>query len=342
MALWCRFSPTGEYYDRVLSLRGGFSPREQMSRRADGQDMRKDGGRVLVSGASGLIGSAVMSQAQAAGYDAVRLVRRRQAASRSSIYWNPGNPLDSVHPVDLEGLDAVIHLSGATVAHRWTEAWKKEIVVSRVATTERLSRMLAMLRSKPRVLLCASAVGIYGNRGDELLTEESAPGSDFLAETCLQWEAAAQAARDAGIRVAHLRFGVVLSPQGGALARMLPAFRFGLGGRLGSGKQWMSWASLRDVVRVMFFLMDRDDLSGAFNVTAPQPVTNLGFTQALAAAVHRPALFPVPPIALRLAFGEMADGALLASQNAIPAKLERAGFTFQDREIRTALQALLR
>jgi uncharacterized protein (TIGR01777 family) len=283
-----------------------------------------------------------MNQASTEGFDFVRLVRRRQAISKSSIYWNPRNALDSVHPVDLEGFDAAIHLSGATVARRWTKAWRKQIVASRVASTRRLCEMLAMLKTKPRVLLCASAVGIYGDRGDELLTEPSAPGSGFLAETCLDWEAATQPARDAGIRVVNLRFGIVLGRHGGALARMLPAFRLGLGGRLGSGTQWMSWISLRDAVRALFFLIGRDDLSGPFNLTAPQPVTNRDFTRALASAVHRPAVFPAPAFALRLAFGRMADDALLASQKVVPHRLQDAGFTFQDQEIRTALQALLR
>ena len=205
-----------------------------------------------------------------------------------------------------------------------------------------LCESLAQVRRRPRVLLCASAVGIYGDGGDTVLTEESRMGSGFLAETCAAWEAAAKDACALGIRVVHLRFGVVLSRKGGALGKMLPAFRLGLGGRMGSGRQWMSWISIRDLMRAVMFLMEREELAGAFNLTAPNPVTNATFTQALARAVHRPAVLPVPAGMLRMIFGAMADATLLASQRVLPYRLVDAGFQFEDEEVREALKALLR
>jgi uncharacterized protein (TIGR01777 family) len=298
--------------------------------------------RILVSGASGLIGSAWVRAARSASIEVVRLVRDQRAARPGSIYWNHRNSLVVAHPVDLEDFDAVVHLGGATVAQRWTSKVQRSIFSSRVDATRTLCERLAMARRPPRVLLCASAVGFYGNRGEEVLTEQSTAGSGFLADTCTAWEAATRPAQDAGIRVVHLRFGIVLDKNGGALKKMLPAFRCGLGGRLGSGHQWMSWVSLPDVLRAMFFLMDRDDLSGAFNLASPNPVTNQIFTRALARAVHRPAIFPVPRTALRLAFGAMADEGLLASSRALPKRLNEAGFAFENDEIRTTLEALLR
>jgi hypothetical protein len=274
--------------------------------------------------------------------EVVRLVRDYRAARPGSIYWNFKNSLVVAHPVELEGFDAVVHLGGATVAQRWTSKVRRSIFSSRVEATRALSGRLAMGRRPPRVMLCASAIGFYGDRGEELLTEQSSAGSGFLADTCTAWEAATQPATDAGIRVVHLRFGIVLDRNGGALRKMLRPFRLGLGGRLGSGHQWMSWVSLPDVIRAIFFLMDRDDLSGAFNITSPNPVTNQAFTRALAQAVHRPAIFSVPATGLRLAFGAMADEGLLASSRAVPQRLQQAGFTFENGEIRTTLQALLR
>jgi uncharacterized protein len=274
--------------------------------------------------------------------EVVRLVRDRRGARPGAIYWNIRNSMVVAHPVELEDFDAVVHLGGATVAQRWTPKVRREISSSRVDSTRILSERLALARRRPRVLLCASAVGFYGDRGEEILTEQSSAGSGFLADTCTAWEAATQPAQDAGIRVVHLRFGIVLAKNGGALKKMLPAFRLGLGGRLGSGHQWMSWVSLPDVVRAISFLMDRDDLAGAFNLTSPNPVTNQKFTRALAHAVKRPAIFPVPRTALRLAYGAMADEGLLASSRAVPKRLQQAGFAFENDEIRTTLEALLR
>lgn len=236
-----------------------------------------------------------------------------------------------------------VHLSGASVAgKRWTTGYRQELVESRVATTATLARVLAELKSPPATLVVASAVGFYGDRGDEVLDENSAKGSGFLADLCEAWEEASLPAAQAGIRVVHARLGIVLSKKGGALRKMLPAFRFGVGGRLGSGQQWVSWVSLEDAVDALQFLMHSIEVSGAVNVTAPNPVTNSEFTQALAQKLHRPALFPVPAFALRLAFGRaMADEALLASQRAVPLKLRSSGFRFRHARLQDALRAAL-
>ena len=303
--------------------------------------MGHSAGRILLSGGSGLIGSALQAAAREKGFTVQTLVRQHRAVRGGAIYWNPAEAKLGVHPAALEGFDAIVHLNGASVARRWTSEYRRTIVTSRVRSTEVLCDALAKLKRRPPVLLCASAVGIYGDRGDEVLTEQSAPGSGFLAETCLAWEAAAQRANDLGIRVVHLRFGVVLGRKGGALAKMLPVFQLGLGGRLGSGRQWMSWVTVRDALRAMWFLMEHQQLAGAFNVTAPQPITNADFTRALAHAVYRPAVFPAPAGALRLVFGEMAQETMLASQRALPRRLEQAGFAFQDAEIGSALRAIL-
>jgi len=296
--------------------------------------------RILLSGASGLIGTALQRAAQKDSFEITRLVRRHHLAGAGAIYWNPRRTRSAPHPVEIEGFDALVHLSGANVGRRWTEKYRQDIVASRVTSTEALCECLAGVRHRPPVLLCASAIGIYGDRGDEVLTEESAVGEGFLAETCKAWEKAARRAGELGIRVVHLRFGVVLSRDGGALNKMLPAFRSGLGGKLGTGRQWMSWISLRDAVRAILFLIHHDELSGSFNITAPHPVTNAVFTMELARAVRRPAILPVPASALRLVFGEMADATLLASERVLPQRLMDAGFRFEDEQIGTALTSL--
>jgi uncharacterized protein (TIGR01777 family) len=297
--------------------------------------------RILISGASGLIGSALRSSASAKGVEVQTLVRHHREVRTGAIYWSPGETNRGVHPAALEGFDAVIHLSGANIARRWSPKYRETIVSSRVRSTQVLCDVLGKVRRKPSVLLCASAVGIYGDRADEVLTEASTPGTGFLAETCKSWESAAQPARDLGIRVVHLRLGVVLTGKGGALGKLKPVFQLAMGGKLGSGRQWMSWISARDVVGAIGFLMERADLSGPFNLTAPHPVTNAEFTQALARAVHRPALLPVPASVLRLAFGQMARETLLASQRALPQRLQEAGFRFEDAEIGAALRTSL-
>jgi uncharacterized protein len=297
--------------------------------------------RILISGSSGLIGSAMRRAVQERALDLTTLVRHHREVVGGTLYWNPSQADTGIHPMGLEDFDVVLHLSGANVARRWTEAYRREIVVSRVGSTQALCEALAQVRHPPRVLVCASAIGIYGDRGGEVLTEASAPGTGFLAETCVAWEKAADKARGAGIRVVDARFGVVLSRRGGALKKMLPAFRMGLGGKLGSGDQWMSWISIRDAVRALLFLMESDDLAGPFNLTAPEPVTNAEFARRLGAAIHRPAWLGVPAGVLRMAFGAtMANETLLASARVLPHRLEEAGFRFEDQELGAALRAL--
>lgn len=297
--------------------------------------------RILLSGASGLIGTAVAHHCMAQQISAMRLVRKPPQRT-GEISWSPRSEEVIAAPVQLEGFDAVIHLSGANVAgHRWTAAYKQEIVESRVKTTQTLARLLAGLVKPPQVFLCASATGVYGDRGDEILTEDSSPGSGFLAETCIAWEAASQPACAAGIRVVHLRFGVVLAPQGGALAKMMPAFRLGLAGRLASGKQWISWISLSDAVRAVFHIINTPNLVGPVNLVAPIPVTNADFTRTLARTLHRPAIFPAPAFALRLVLGEMAEETVLASSRVIPAKLAQSSFRFEHAQLAFSLESLL-
>jgi hypothetical protein len=298
--------------------------------------------RILISGASGLIGTSLIRACAAKQISVTRLVRKGRPEGPQEICWSPQSSPAMADASQLEGFDAVIHLSGANIAaHRWTPAYKREIVESRVQTTQSLARLLAGLKHPPPAFLCASAVGIYGSRGDEILTESSPPGSGFLAETCVQWEAAAQPAKDAGIRVAHMRFSGVLSPEGGALAKLLPLFRLGLGGKLGSGEQWMSWISLPDLVSAVFHSIQNGQLAGPVNMVSPIPVTNAELTRTLAQVLHRPAIFPAPAFALRVAVGDMADEVLLASARVIPAWLAETGFRFQHAQLAVALESLL-
>ena len=284
---------------------------------------------------------AALSHALATRNQQILQLVRRLAARSTEIQWDPAATPPITNADALEGLTAAIHLSGANVAaHRWTPAYKREIAASRIDSTRALAETLARLNRPPQMMLVASAIGIYGNRGDELLNESSAPGSGFMAELCEQWEAAAQPAREAGIRVVHLRLGVVLGSEG-ALARMRPIFRLGLGGPLGSGRQWMSWISLSDAVAAILFALDTPTVAGPVNFTAPNPVTNAEFTRALGRQLHRPALLPAPAFALRLALGQMADEALLASARVLPARLTQAGFQLQHPAIEEALAAAL-
>jgi uncharacterized protein len=307
---------------------------------------------VLLSGASGMLGSAVARAFTARGKRILRLVRKSARkpsgepndTNSPELLWDPSSGAwDTSRLAGYGRLAAAIHLSGANVsARRWTEAYKREITESRIASTRLLAEGLARLPNPPRVLLSASATGIYGDRGDEILDEDSSAGKGFLADLCVQWEAATKPAADAGIRVVHLRFGVVIGPDGGAMAKLLPLFRLGLGGRLGSGRQWMNWVSETDVVAATIFAMEHESLSGAVNVTAPNPVTNAEFTRQLGHALHRPAILPAPAFALRLAMGEMADEALLASTRAVPKRLPAAGFTFSQPTLAEALAAAVR
>jgi len=286
-----------------------------------------------------MLGSALRQALAARKVPVLQLVRR-QPASAGQLPWNPAATRAIADSEPLEGLAAAIHLSGANVGgHRWTRAYKCEMTASRVDSTRALAATLARLRQPPQALLVASAIGFYGNRGEELLDESSAPGSGFLADLCQQWEAAARPAADAGVRVVHLRFGVVLGPGPGALARMEPIFRLGLGGRLGSGRQWMSWISLTDALAAILFALDTPALAGPVNLTAPNPVTNAEFTRTLARQLHRPAVLPAPAFALRLALGEMAGETLLASARVYSSQLTQAGFRFAYPTITRALAA---
>jgi uncharacterized protein (TIGR01777 family) len=299
--------------------------------------------RILLAGSSGLIGTSVVRRLVQDRISIISLVRRLPThAGGSELLWDPY----SVTPVSdlrsLDGTTAAVHLSGANLGgRRWSSAYKREILDSRVKPTHAIATLLAGLRPKPAVLVCASAIGIYGGRGDELLTEASLPGTGFLPEVCLAWEKATQPATEAGIRVVHLRFGVVLSPAGGALAKMLPVFRAGLGGKLGSGRQWISWVALPDVVRAIEFALRTASLSGPVNMVAPNPVTNLEFTRALGRALHRPTLLQVPAFALQLAIGEMAKATILESVRVMPACLGASGFDFEYPELAAGLHALL-
>jgi uncharacterized protein (TIGR01777 family) len=296
----------------------------------------------LLTGASGMLGSALREALAARRFPVLQLVRTAPALP-NQLQWDPAATTAIPHSASLENLTAAIHLSGANVAaHRWTPEYKQKITESRVNSTRVLATTLASLRHPPKTLLIASAIGIYGNRGDELIDETSPLGTGFLADLCQQWEAAAQPAVNAGIRVLHLRFGVVLGlGPGSALARMLPIFRFGLGGQLGNGRQFMSWVSLPDALAAIFFLLESPSLAGPINFTSPNPVTNAQFTRALAAQLHRPAFLAVPAFALRLALGDIADEALLSGARAYPAKLAAAGFPFTHPSLVHALPAIL-
>lgn len=291
----------------------------------------------LISGASGLIGRGVAAALKSEGWRVKRLVRR-PTTSADEVTWDPKGGTD---PALFEALDAVVHLAGEPIFGLWTTEKKKRIRDSRVIGTAALSNALARCVKKPRVMVCASAVGYYGDRGGDLLTEESSPGTGFLPETSVAWERAAQPAKDAGIRVVHLRTGIVLSLHGGALKTMLPAFKFGVGGRLGSGTQYFPWVTLADVVRVVLFALTHETLAGAVNVVAPKPVSNFTFTETLAKIVGPPALLPVPEALLRLLPGEMAKEALLASARVRPQRLLEKGFKFEDPDLEQALTRIL-
>lgn len=295
--------------------------------------------RIAITGSSGLIGSHLVPFLTTAGHEVVRLVRG-PARDADAVCWDPrSGALDTQALGDVE---AIIHLAGAGIAdRRWTEAYKREIRDSRVEATAALARTLASLPRPPSALICASAIGIYGSRGDEILTEASPPGTGFLAEVGVAWERAADAARQAGIRVVHLRIGIVLSPRGGALAKMLPPFLAGLGGRLGSGTQYMSWVSIDDVVGACYHALRTPTLSGPVNVTAPHPVTNADFTATLARVLRRPAMLPVPAVGLRLLFGEMGEALLLQGQRVLPRALLDSGYAFRYPDLEPALRHLL-
>jgi uncharacterized protein (TIGR01777 family) len=292
---------------------------------------------ILVSGSSGLIGSALLPSLKTQGYRVTRLVRR--PASVDQIAWDPTQPIP---PDAVSGFDAVIHLAGESIVGRWTDAKKKAIRDSRAVATRNLAHALAQTKVKPQVFICSSAIGYYGNRGDELLNERSAPGTGFLSDVCREWEAATQPAADAGIRTAQIRTGVVLSPKGGALGKMLAPFKLGVGGRIGDGRQWMSWIDVQDMVGGILHVLKTDSLQGPVNMVAPKPVTNAEFTKTLASVLSRPAIFPVPEFAIKMLFGEMGETVLLGSQRVEPAQLVASGYSFRFSDLRASLQNLLK
>src|SRR5580693_4955168 len=294
--------------------------------------------KVLVSGSSGLIGSALLPALKASGYEVVCLGRGQSGNGR--VGWDPARPLA---PELVSGFDAVIHLAGESIASRWTESKKKAIRDSRVLGTRHLAEALARSASLPRVLISASAIGFYGDREDAILREDSASGGNgFLPEVCREWEAAADPAVQAGIRTAFLRTGIVLSAEGGALKQMLPPFRMGLGGKIGTGRQWMSWIDLRDEIGTIRHILMNESLRGPVNSVSPHPVTNAEFTKTLASVLSRPAIFPVPAFAARMVFGQMGDELLLGSQRVTPAKLSATEYVFQKPDLRGTLESILK
>ncbi|HEV3205992.1 MAG TPA: TIGR01777 family oxidoreductase [Terriglobales bacterium] len=294
--------------------------------------------RILISGASGPVGAALVPFLKTQGHTVTRLVRT-SARGQDQILWNPARPLS---PDSVSGFDAVIHLAGESIVGRWTGGKKQRILDSRTQGTSHLAEAAAKAAQRPRVFISASAVGYYGDRGDEILRENSPSGGGFAAEICRQWEAATQLAANAGIRTALMRLGVVMSADGGALPKMLPPFRLGLGGRLGSGRQWWSWVAVQDVVGAMDHVLNHDELQGPVNTVAPNPVSNAEFTTTLASVLKRPAIFPMPAFAVRLIFGQMGTELFLASQRVEPAKLAASGYQFQHPDLKNALQENLR
>jgi uncharacterized protein (TIGR01777 family) len=295
--------------------------------------------RILISGASGLIGNALRPALAAAGHASSALVRRAPAGDE--VQWNPCQPLD---PQPLASYDAIVHLAGKSISGRWSETFKREVRESRVLGTQTLATAAAESyrnTGSPRVFVAASATGYYGNRGDEELTEASQPGSGFLAEVCEEWEAATSPTSEAGVRVVNLRIGVVLAKHGGALKDMLPAFRLGLGGPIGDGRQYMSWIMLDDVVGAFLFALANEKLKGPVNAVAPHAVRNAEFVRALGKALHRPTFFSLPAFVVRTVFGEMGEALLLGSARVRPAMLEAAGYSYRHPELGEALDATL-
>ena len=296
--------------------------------------------KCIISGGTGFIGRRVVDRLLKDTHYVGVWSRRPGQDNRTAVATHSWDPLVGEPPLEsLNGMDCVIHLAGENVAQRWTPDVKRRIHDSRVKSTENIISAIGKVRHKPKVFICASAIGIYGNRGDEVLTEESVPGTGFLADTCRAWEAEADRARNYGMRVVKIRIGFVLGKDGGALQKMVPAFKMCVGGKLGSGKQWMPWVHVNDVAEVFAYAVN-NEISGVWNATAPNPVRNSEFTKELASVLGRPALFPVPPPALKLAFGEFAQH-MVDSARVVPEKLTKAGFQFQYPELSGALRNLL-
>lgn len=294
--------------------------------------------KIAIAGASGLVGSALIPELEGDGHEIVRLVRHRPKTGE--IEWHPNQ--DEIDPATIDGFDAIINLAGESIAEgRWTEEKKKRIRDSRVNGTHLLSEAIAKLATKPRVFLCASATGIYGDRGDEILDEHSESGGGFLAGVCREWEKATEPAVSAGVRVVNLRFGPILARGGGMLEKMLTPFKMGLGGKVGSGKQYISWVAIDDVVAAIKLALNDDSIRGPLNIVSPRPVTNEQFTRALGEALSRPTVMAMPAFAARLAFGEMADEMLLVSQRVVPKRLTSAGLSFAYPTVQSALERYL-
>ncbi|MGA2857176.1 MAG: TIGR01777 family oxidoreductase [Candidatus Sulfotelmatobacter sp.] len=299
--------------------------------------------KILVSGVSGPIGAALLPSLQSSGAKIVRLMRARSGVGPTTATGVvPWDPEKHIAPEAVSGFDAVIHLAGESIVGRWSAAKKAKIRDSRVVGTRNLAEALAQAKSKPQVFVCSSAIGYYGDRGDEVLNEKTTAGAGFLAEVCRDWEAATQPASAAGIRTVQIRTGVVLSPKGGALGKMLTPFKMGVGGRIGSGRQWMSWIDIADMVGAIQHILKSDALQGPVNLVAPRPVTNAEFTKTLASVLSRPAIFPVPAFAVKLAFGEMGKTVLLAGQRVEPAQLVASGYPFRVSELRASLENALK
>ncbi len=295
--------------------------------------------KLLISGSHGLVGKALVKSLEAAGHEIFRLVRHAPGPD-SEIEWSPDRY--SIALARLEGFDAVINLAGESIASgRWDEEKKRKIRESRVKGTKLLSDALANLARPPKTLISASAIGYYGNRGDELLTETSPPGDDFLAGVCVEWENSTAHAAEKGIRVVNTRFGIILDSEGGALAKMLTPFRMGVGGKIGSGKQWMSWIALDDVVGAIDHALVSETVKGPVNFVAPNPVRNAGFTKTLGRVLSRPTIFPIPAFGARLVFGEMGDALLLSSQRVEPVRLKEAAYQFDYPQLEGALSHVL-
>lgn len=297
--------------------------------------------KIVISGSTGFIGSSLVQSLKAAGHEVYSLVRTKKADDPKNIYWNPET--GEIEAGKLEGIDIVINLAGENISSgRWTDAKKKRIRNSRIKGTRLLCETLAGLSRRPQLLINTSAIGFYGSRGEELLTEKSLSGKGFLVEVCQEWEAATTAAEKAGVRVVKPRFGIVLSKEGGVLGKMLTPFKLGLGGVLGSGEQYMSWIALDDLIAVLQFIIANKEITGPINAVAPYPVTNRAFTKTLGTVLQRPTILPVPAPIIRLLLGEMGQDLLLASTRVTPDALLKSGFTFQHPELKEALEASLR